>query len=257
MSPTHYRLSARLARYLRDLGRHLPECTLAEQVLAAQGLPKAAWVGELLESLLDGRFERAAAGVGLWEWQYGFPPAGEAIVVLDVETTGFSPESNEIVELALIRSENGHSTVFERLVNLGVPIPPLISRLTGIRNQDVQGAADVYMVLAEAVPLLDGATLIIQNASFDLGFLQPRLKRLGYRLDNPVVDTLDWARKALPRLSRRGLDTLAWAFDLGPLANRHRALGDVKTTLQVAREMYYMLTAGNPIPASRLAGKAH
>jgi len=195
--------------------------------------------------------------VGLWEWQYGFPPAGEAIVVLDVETTGFSPESNEIVELALIRLENGHSTVFERLVNPGVLIPPLISRLTGIRNQDVQGAADVYMVLAEAVPLLDGATLIIQNASFDLGFLQPRLKRLGYRLDNPVVDTLDWARKALPRLSRRGLDTLAWAFDLGPLANRHRALGDVKTTLQVAREMYYMLTAGNPIPASRLAGKAH
>jgi len=110
-------------------------------------------------------------------------------------------------------------------------------------------------VLAEAIPLLDSATLIIQNASFDLGFLQPRLERLGYRLDNPVVDTLDWARKALPRLSRRGLDMLAWVFDLGPLANRHRALGDVETTLQVAREMYYMLTAGEPIPASRLTGK--
>jgi len=253
MSPTHYRLSTRLVRHLRSAGRCLPEQALAEQVLAAQGLPKGSWVDDLLESLLDGRFERDEAGVGLWEWKYAFPALGEAVVVLDIETTGLSPDQSEIIELAMVRLENGHRTLFERLVNPGAPIPPFISRLTGIRDQDVQNAADIYTVLGEALPLLDDATLIIQNAGFDLSFLQPRLKQLGYRLDNPVVDTLHWARKALPGLTKRGLDALAWAFDLGPIARRHRAMGDVETTLLVAHEMYYMLTAGRPTPICQLA----
>lgn len=257
MSPTHYRLSTRLARHLRSAGCHLAEHVLAEQVLASPSLPQGAWAGDLLKNLLDGRFEQGEAGVGLWEWKYTFPVLGEAIVVLDIETTGLSPEDHEIIELAMVRLENGHRTVFERLVNPGTPIPPFISRLTGIHNQDVLHAADIYTVLEEALPLLDNATLIIQNAGFDLGFLQPRLRRLGYRLDNPVVDTIHWARKALPGLNKRGLDALAWAFDLGPISGRHRALGDVETTLQVAHEMYYMLTAGNPTLARQLVARPY
>lgn len=253
MSPTHYRLSTRLARHLRSTGCRLPQQALVEQLLATQGLPTGSWANDLLLSLLDGRFERIKSEVGLWEWKYGFPARGEAVVVLDIETTGLSPENNEIIELAMIRLENGERTTFERLVNPGTVIPPFISRLTGIHNHDVRDAADIETVLSQALPLLDGATLIIQNASFDLSFLRPRLKRLGCRLDNPVVDTIHWARKALPGLSKRGLDALAWAFDLGPIAGRHRAMGDVETTLQVAREMYYMLTAGRPTPTSQLA----
>ncbi|WP_027882549.1 3'-5' exonuclease [Meiothermus rufus] len=251
MSPTHYRLATRLARHLRSTGRPLPEQALAEQVLALRGRGAET----LLRGLLDGRFAQLEEGIGLWEWRYPFPLAGEAIVVLDVETTGLSPEENEIIELALVRLENGQKQVFERLVNPGVAIPPFISRLTGIHNKDVEEAPDVHSVLEEALPLLQGATLIIQNAPFDLGFLLPRLKRLGCRLDNPVVDTIDWARKALPGLTKRGLDALAWAFELGPIPGRHRALGDVETTLQVAHEMYYMLTAGQPLPAWKLTHK--
>ncbi|WP_297852346.1 PolC-type DNA polymerase III [Meiothermus sp.] len=239
------------------MGCQLPPKDLAEQLLASPGLPKGAWAGDLLQDLLDGRFEQNEAGIGLWEWKYPFPAQGEAIVVLDIETTGLSPEQNEIIELALVRLEKGQRTVFERLVNPGVSIPPFISRLTGIRNQDVRDAADIHTVLQQALPLLEDATLIIQNAGFDLGFLKPRLRRLGYQLENPVVDTINWARKALPGLSKRGLDSLAWAFDLGPIADRHRALGDVETTLQVAHEMYYMLTAGRPVPAHQLAARAY
>lgn len=244
MSPTHYRLSTRLARHLRTAGNPLPEHHLAEQVLASPGL-QAGWAKHLLGDLLDGRFERGSEGIGLWEWKYGFPAQGEAIVVLDVETTGLSPEENEIIELAMVRVEKGERAVFNKLVNPGVSIPPFITRLTGIRNQDVRDEADIYQVLEQALPMFDNATLIIQNAPFDLGFLRPRLQRLGHRLDNPVIDTIHWARKALPGLPKRGLDSLAWAFDLA-IEGRHRALGDVETTLRVAHEMYYMMTAGQP-----------
>lgn len=244
LSPTHYRLSTRLVRHLRSAGTPLEAHTLAERVLASPQIPRGAWARGLLEELLDGRFERQVDGLGLWEWKYPFPAKNEAVTVLDIETTGLSATDHEIIELALIRLEHGQQQVFQRMVNPGVSIPPFISRLTGIRNQDVRGAADVYSVLEEALPLLEDSTLIIQNAPFDLSFLQPRLGRLGYRLDNPVIDTIHWARKALPGLAKRGLDSLAWAFDLGPIEGRHRALGDVETTLQVAHEMYYMLTAG-------------
>lgn len=255
LSPTHYRLSTRLVRHLRGAGRALEAHTLAEQVLASPQIPRG-WAKGLLEELLDGRFERLEEGLGLWEWKYPFPALGEAVTVLDIETTGLSPNTDEIIEFALIRVEAGRQTVFQRMVNPGVSIPPFISRLTGIRNADVRGAEDIYTVLEEAIPFMEGSTLIIQNAPFDLGFLEPRLSRLGYRLNNPVVDTIHWARRALPGLAKRGLDSLAWAFDLGPLEGRHRALGDVETTLLVASEMYYMLTAGHPAAAHQAASLA-
>ncbi|RDI95800.1 3'-5' exonuclease [Meiothermus sp. QL-1] len=255
MSPTHYRLASRIAHHLRAKGYPLAESCLAEWLLAAVALPRGGWARDILQNLLDGRFERLAEGVGLWEWRYGFPPVGEAVVVLDLETTGLSPTEGEVIELALIRLENGQQTCLERLVNPGRPIPPFIRRLTGIGEADVRDAPDVYTVLQEAWPMLEGATLIIQNAPFDLGFLGPRLARLGYRLDNPVVDTVHWARKALPALGKRGLDALAWVFDLGPAPGRHRAMGDAELTLRVAREMYYMLTAGTPSGLSRLQEK--
>lgn len=253
LSPTHYRLSTRLVRHLRTAGTALEAHTLAEGVLASPQLPKGAWAKGLLEELLDGRFERQENHLALWEWKNPFPAAHEAVTVLDLETTGLSPSNDEIIEFALVRVEAGEQTVFQRMVNPGVSIPPFISRLTGIRNADVRGAPDIYTVLEEALPLLENSTLIIQNAPFDLGFLEPRLAWLGYRLNNPVVDTIHWARRALPGLAKRGLDSLAWAFDLGNLEGRHRALGDVETTLLVAKEMYYMLTAGRPAPASQAA----
>jgi DNA polymerase-3 subunit epsilon len=252
MSPTHYRLSTRIARRLREAGNPLPKAQLAQEVLASPQLPQLSWSGKLLEGLLDGRFRSQGQEVSLWEWNYPFPPHSEPVVVLDLETTGLSPEVNEVIELAFMRLENGERTEFQRLVNPGTPIPPFITRLTRIRDQDVRGAPDVYEVLEEAWPLLAGATLIIQNAPFDLGFLKPRLARLGYRLDNVVVDTVQWARKALPGLPKRGLDALAFAFDLGEVQGRHRALGDVHITAQVAHEMYYMLTAGSPRPLGEL-----
>lgn len=247
MSPTHYRLATRIARRLRQEGQALPKAHLAEEILASRGMPQGSWAMQLLEGLLDGRFEQGPEEVGLWEWRNPFPPRGKPVVVLDLETTGLSALENEIIEIAFIRLEGEKRQVFQRFVNPGSPIPPFISRLTGITQRDLEGAPDVYTVLEEALPLLEDSVLIIQNAPFDLGFLRPRFLRLGYKMDNEVIDTVAWARRALPGLSKRGLDHLAWAFDLDTIVSRHRALGDAEATLLVAKEMYYMLTAGKPL----------
>lgn len=251
MSDMQYRLAARMAKFLRHAGEPLSKAELSARLLASASMPLSL-SERLLERLLDGRFKEQGPHVGLWEWEFPFPPQAEPVVVLDLETTGLSSEQNEIIELALVRVEGGERKVFSSLVNPGVPIPPFISRLTGIRNQDVSSAPDVMAVLEQSQPLLDGATLIIQNAPFDLSFLRPRFRRLGYILDNKVIDTVVWARRALPALPKRGLDALIWAFDLDCVQNRHRALGDVEATLTVAREMYYMMTAGIPRPLGEL-----
>lgn len=241
---TNYRLATRLARRLRQASRPVSKAELAREILASPQLPQIRVASRMLDELLDGRFYQAGEEIGLWEWRYSFPPKGEAVVVLDLETTGLSSGENEIIEIALVRLEGSERISFSKLVDPGIALPPFITRLTGITPGDLVGAPSVYEVLEEAWPLLAGATLVIQNAPFDLGFLRPRLQRIGYKLDNEVVDTVLWAKRALPGLSRRGLDSLAWAFDLGQVAGRHRALGDVEATLRIAHEMYFMLTAG-------------
>ena len=152
----------------------------------------------------------------------------------------------------MVRYEAGQQYTLAELVNPQVEVPAFITRLTGIKTRDVRQAPDLPQVLEQAIPLLDGATLVLHNASFDLSFLQPEFAQLGYILKHKVIDTLRWSRRALPGLSRRNLDALIRAFDLEVPANRHRALSDAEATLALAREMYFVLTAGQPRPLGEL-----
>ncbi|AEB11713.1 3'-5' exonuclease [Marinithermus hydrothermalis] len=240
MIPAPYRLASRLVRLLREAKQPASPEVLAAHLLAARRVPSSE---RFLREVLDGRFWQEGGRVGLWEWRYAFPPPGEPVVVLDLETTGLSPERDEIIEVALIRVEGARRLEYSRLVNPGRPIPPRITRLTGIRSGDVRDQPDVYTVLEEVVPLLEGATLVIQNAPFDLGFLRPRFAKLSVTIRNEVIDTVQWARRALPGMRRRSLDHLIEVFEV-PKRSRHRAFEDAEATLAVAYELYYMLTAG-------------
>ena len=246
MVPLEYRMAARLARELRREGRPKSARELAYAVLSLASQPGLD-LQRVVEPVLDGRFFKQKDALGLWEWHYPFARPGDPLLVLDLETTGLSPRENGIIEVALMRVEGEEVIKLSRFVNPGTPVPPFITRLTGISNSDVADAPDAYAVLEEVAPYLEGATLIIQNAPFDLGFLRPRMRRLGVKIHNEVIDTVEWARRSLPRMKRRRLDYLIRAFEVPIAAEaRHRALGDVEATWQVAREMYYILTAGEP-----------
>lgn len=233
-----FRLATRLARRLRAEGRPLPLSHLGE----ALGLRGP--VERVVRPLLDGRFLLEEA-VGLWEWRYPFPHPEEAVVFLDLETTGLAPEASEIIELALVRLEGPRRQAFQSLVRPSRPPSPFIQRLTGIRASELEEAPSLEEVLAQAYPLLRGATLVLHNAAFDLSFLRPALGRLGLALEGPAVDSIRLAKKAMRGLRRYGLDALSEVLELPP-RREHRALADVERTLALVHEVYYMLTAGSP-----------
>lgn len=238
------RVATRLVRRLRELGRPLSPEEAAREIFKSG---RVVAPEHILRSVIDGRFWLEPKGLGLWEWRNTFPPQGQPLVVFDLETTGLSPERDEIIEIALVRLDGGERTVFQQLIDPGRPIPPFISRLTGIHPDSLIGQPNVYQVLEQVAPLLKQTTLMIQNAPFDLGFLRPRLARLGVKLEGSTVDTVQLARRALPELQRRGLDQLMEVFGVQLSSDlRHRALGDAEATLAVGREMYFMLSEGKP-----------
>lgn len=234
-------------------------CRRAHALVLAAGAPvEAAWLaarlgleahgaGRLLGAILDGRFRLRSGVVSLWAWERPFPAAGETLVVLDLEATGGHPERDEILEVGAVRlAASGEYAEFAALNDPGRPIPPFIQGLTGITQEAVRGAPPLAETLLGLVDFVSGSTLVIQNAGSDLSFLNARFATLALKLDAPVVDTLDLARRALPGRRRRGLDALAWAYGI-EARDRHRALGDARTTLAVARELHRSLAAGRDL----------
>ena len=155
--------------------------------------------------------------------------------VLDLETTGGSPDSCAITELGAVKYQGGELVgTFSTLVDPGMPIPPSITILTGITHAMVVAAPPVEVVLPGFLEFLRDAVVVGHNVRFDLGFLNAAAQRLGYgRLANQAVDTRALARRLIPTEVRNlRLQTLAAHFR-SPTAPIHRALDDAKATAHV------------------------
>jgi DNA polymerase III subunit epsilon len=166
----------------------------------------------------------------------GTPLLEVEFVVLDLETTGGSPANDRITEVGAVKVRGGEVLgTFHTLVDPEVPIPPLISALTGITDRMVADAEPIEVVLPCLLEFLGGAVLVAHNASFDRRFVQANLERHGYqRLANRVVCTARLARKLLPRdeVPNVRLATLA-AYLGASITPCHRALTDAKATVDV------------------------
>ena len=95
-----------------------------------------------------------------------------AYVVFDIETTGFSPIKNKIIEIGAVKVEAGKIVDrFSTFVNPQVPIPFHIERLTGIDDSMVVGARTIEEILPEFLNFCEGAVMVAHNASFDMSFI--------------------------------------------------------------------------------------
>jgi DNA polymerase III epsilon subunit family exonuclease len=155
-------------------------------------------------------------------------------VVVDLETTGASPGATGIIEIGAVRVRGGrlHDT-FQTLVNPGHPIPPFIQGLTGITDAMVAGAPPITVALQGFLAFAGSAVLVAHNANFDMGHLNATCRvHQGRAIDLPAVCTLRLARRLMPELERKGLDSVASALGIG-VFDRHRGLGDARVTAEI------------------------
>jgi len=166
--------------------------------------------------------------------------------MLDTETTGLSPlNGDRMVEIGAI--EVRHRTIkpdniFHHYINPGRPIPKEVVRIHGIDDAKVKDAPSFKDVAGDFLDFIKGGTLVIHNASFDLGFIMNELRLAG--LSNiesiPVIDTLAYARKRHPH-QRNNLDALC---DRYQIERGHRQLHGALLDSELLAEVYLAMTGG-------------
>ncbi len=162
-------------------------------------------------------------------------------VVFDLETTGFSPERNKIIEIGAVKVENGVIVdKFSTFVNPKEPIPYHIEELTSIRDDMVINAPEIEDILPQFIAFCQGAIMVAHNADFDMSFIVKNCERARIAHDFTVVDTVALARVLLPGLSRFKLDTVAKALGIS-LENHHRAVDDAGCTAEIFVKFLKML----------------
>lgn len=156
--------------------------------------------------------------------------------VVDVETTGGSAlGGHRITEFAAVRLRGDGAWVdeYSTLVNPERPIPSFVSRLTRITDAMTARAPRFNEVAERVRSILSGAVFVAHNASFDWRFVSTELDwAVGEPLRGRVVCTVRLARKVVPEVTRRSLDSLSHFFGIENEA-RHRAFGDARATAHI------------------------
>ena len=143
----------------------------------------------------------------------------KSYVAFDIETTGLSPEHNEIIEIGALKVREGK--VVDRFIRFIEPeagIPPMITQLTGITNDMVEGAGNCGEVLPEFLEFCEQDTLIGHNVQFDFSFVKTKAKELGYTYDHMGVDTLKIAKVVHADLPSRKLGALCEYYHIENVA---------------------------------------
>lgn len=227
----------RLVDLVQEMRGPVPAAEAARSLFALASAPTAI-ARALLDDVVSGdsRLAWRGAAVGLADQPGAATVLEEAsFVVFDLETTGLSPSRSRIVEIGAQRVDALEAgATFETLVNPGLPMPPAITALTGIGEDDVRRAPGPDLAVRRFLSFAGDAVLVAHNARFDVGFLDRAVERLtGRRVAAPVVDTVWLARRLLAgRTKRFGLQPLA--HFIGTSASPcHRALADASATAEI------------------------
>lgn len=162
-------------------------------------------------------------------------------VVFDIETTGFGPVNDQIIEIGAVKIIEGKIVDrYSTFINPDIPIPFKIEQLTGINDAMVIDSPMIDVVLPEFLKFCEGCILVAHNASFDVGFIQKKAEFLGIDTDYTVLDTVAMARVLLPQLSKYRLNAVAKALGVS-LENHHRAVDDANATADIYLKFIDML----------------
>ncbi|MBN1385076.1 MAG: single-stranded-DNA-specific exonuclease RecJ [Elusimicrobia bacterium] len=156
----------------------------------------------------------------------------KGIVVLDIETTGLSSLTDEIVEIGAVKIKNFIEIGrFQTLVKPICLIPEAVSEIHGITNDDCKTAPDISEVMKKFLNFIGNSIIVAHNSSFDMAFLHRAAKKIGREIPNEVIDTLEMSRLVFPFKSHK-LEALSKELNIES-DKYHRALSDAITTMKV------------------------
>lgn len=173
----------------------------------------------------------------------------ERLIVLDTETTGIRPEEgHRIIEIGAVQILNREitNTEFHKYVQPNRPVGDSVN-IHGITDKFLINKPQFDKVSNELLSFIKGATLIIHNAPFDLGFLNNELKINGIdkKIEDScqIIDTLELSKEQRPG-TMHNLDALCRRFGVDTSARtRHGALLDA----QILAQVYLAMTGGQSI----------
>lgn len=159
--------------------------------------------------------------------------------VFDLETTGISACTDNIIEISAIKVKNGIvQDTFSTLVNPERPIPLQATRVNGITDEMVANAPCIRETMADFLEFVGKDILVGHNIqSFDMKFIYREVEALFQdTISNDFIDTLYMARKCLPELRHHRLTDLASYFGINS-EGAHRALNDCVMNQKCFEEM--------------------
>lgn len=163
-------------------------------------------------------------------------PTPRRLIAFDIEATGLEPENDRIVEFCFLELDQNLQPIdrFHSLVQPGIPIPPEVTAVHGLRDADLIGAPPFSQFASRIQNMVDEATLVAHNCRFDLAILHYELVRSGRQgvsPNHPVIDT-----HAIENLvNGHNLGALYQRYCGRPIEGAHRAEADALATVEVLR----------------------
>lgn len=157
-------------------------------------------------------------------------------VVIDTETTGLSNRTDEIIEIGMVKIENGNIVdEYSTLIKPNCIISNAASKVNGIYDSDVKNAPSFNDVCNDIHKFINGNTIVAHNASFDISFLKRQSEECGIETDKIFyVDSIDIAKNSINNIANYKLDTIVKFFGLSE--QNHRALDDAKQTAIIVQK---------------------
>lgn len=169
----------------------------------------------------------------------------ESYVVFDIETTGFSPVNDKIIEIGAVKVVNSKIVErFSEFVNPKVPIPYRIEQLTSISDDMVIDAEEIDVILPKFLEFCKDSILVAHNADFDMSFIKAKSKEQGIDIDFTYVDTMGLSRAFFPTQAKHNLDVLCKNMGVSN-EHHHRAVDDAEATAQIFVKFIPMLKKEN------------
>ena len=167
-------------------------------------------------------------------------------VAFDLETTGLSCDTDEIIEIGALKVKDGK--VCDRFMTLIHPkkaIRPEITAITGITNEMTKAAPEAVEVIPKFLEFCGDEVLLGHNIMFDYKFTKTFAGRFGLTFEKCGIDTLKIARKVLPDLPSKSLGALCEYYQVVNAA-AHRAYHDALATAKIYQMMAHYFEQSNP-----------